>query len=1631
MNALFFSRLLLLFALLFSPLSLYAQTPLYSDPLDDASAPALGTLVNRNGQFIAGQGWKATSTSSQLMITLPQNLPGEGVFIVDVTNFDPVSQNADVKQQIINLYSQANGSKDVFYSGGSWFNIRTGTGYTTGPGVAGFKFLASPNGIDARGEQRCLESSTWNLNQTYEFRVAWNSRDISVYVDGERQSTLGFAGQNEPFRYIFLGTDNVYQGQAGPIYSNLRIYGSGDTPPPPPTGDVYFTDISAAAGVNGYSAQGYGHTVSFTDIDGDGRSELMIGNATVDALVPMQLYWNEGNQLFDEQAALRGVDQPGMITAMVNADFDLDGDFDLFQANMLYTGLGFMGPNRLFINNGSGYYREHESSGLTAQGNNTRGAVAFDADGDGDLDLYCVNWGQANELYLNDGQGRFTRVFQGAEGSDHPEDYGQLGVTAADIDNDGDIDLYVCRRPADNQRAENFLFINDGTSRFTEEAVARGVNYPGRSHGAVFADVDNDGDLDLFVINYAEPDGELPLLGVFINDGDGYFSDRTNTFNIRVSGYHLLFADVDNDTDLDLYLIRNADKEPGARAELYLNDGSGGFTKQNDTGLEVGSQDARGAAAADIDGDGDVDFVVAFRQGTPVLLRNDSETDNHYLQFLARGPRGDYGGIGSKVTIYKAGHLGDANNILGHQQVVSNFGYLSQSDPVLHFGLGEHGRCDVRVIRTDGSIVDYSSVAAGQLLEMPVEPTLSLERYQGDNQSAAIFSELAEPLVIRLRDAQQQPAAGIEVTFSLLEGEGEFFPSSRVTTNNLGLAEVRFRFGRQIGQHRLQATVAGVSPVEFTATALMAPPTATLLGDGQSGRAGRELSQPVGVRLTDVMNNPIADYPVRFLALGSSGVVDGANTVEKVTDNDGIAIALWTVGTGVGTDTLLIIGDFVATDTLMATASVTAGPAARLHSLVASPADPIAPGYTFRDPFAVRVVDEFGNAVSGHSVRFTVIEGGGNLEGREMREMFSDNQGEAGVIWTLGPVRGPKQVLSAFAEINGTPLEDSPVTWVVVPRRLPDPQRSTLTATSPIPADGLSASRLEVVLLDSTGFDVGSGFRVQFEISGTDNRVVFVDSLSDADGRITAFLSSTASEVKQVRVRVMGLNLVLDTTVWVEFQPSQIIPASFQSISGNNQVGTVGKELAEPFVVQVLGRGGDPMADHPVVFRVGSEQGRIGGEQNVSLMTDADGMARVLLTLGTRAGQRNHWVQAMAANAHDTLLFVVSALPDVPERLFAVSGDSQQVAVNSELPLPLIVQVWDRYENPCPQELVTFTALDDGRILTPQPVSSDSLGRAECRIAVGEQDKQYVYEARLDGGAWHQFFAFARNQANQPPIILSFLPTDTLVQANAGDRIDFWLQIVDADGDSLSTVWLINDVPSGEGSAFTLLAYETLPSPTRIVACVSDGQDNVSREWIVHVQSVSVELSAFYGRPRADGTVELRWRVASASQLVGFWVARSESPDVEFQRLHEGPLVTENGQSDYCFVDQTGFSSDGTVYYRLEALDRNGSLQIFGPIAAAGAMPSELVLHPNYPNPFNPTTTLRFSVPERSTVSLRIFSVRGVQVRTLISGRLEPGNHSVLWDAHDDAGMPVPSGLYCAVLDNDRHRQIIKVTLLK
>jgi hypothetical protein len=235
------------------------------------------------------------------------------------------------------------------------------------------------------------------------------------------------------------------------------------------------------------------------------------------------------------------------------------------------------------------------------------GAAAGDFDGDGWMDLYVTRINLPNQLFRNQGDGTFEEV--GAEAGVDLHSWSS-GCAWADIDNDGDQDLFVL-----TFETRNYLYINDGTGQFEEQAAARGVDlerFLGQhpSSSAAFGDVDNDGDLDLMTTAWQLGADQInnPLNRLYLNDGQGNFTDVTNEAGIitPTAGFSPAIADVDGDGWQDILLASDFKS-----SVLYRNLGNGVFVDQTVSSNVGTDENGMGSAVMDIDNDGDLDWFVS------------------------------------------------------------------------------------------------------------------------------------------------------------------------------------------------------------------------------------------------------------------------------------------------------------------------------------------------------------------------------------------------------------------------------------------------------------------------------------------------------------------------------------------------------------------------------------------------------------------------------------------------------------------------------------------------------------------------------------------------------------------------------------------------------------------------------------------------------------------------------------------------------------------------------------------------------------------------------------------------------------------------------------------------------------
>jgi hypothetical protein len=526
-----------------------------------------------------------------------------------------------------------------------------------------------------------------------------------------------------------------------------------------------FVDVAAQAGVTrvldaGRTGKDHlldsaGAGVAFLDYDRDGLLDLYIVNgwrldgATVVERGSNALYRGRPGGRFDDVTIAAGVGGDGEWGAgAFVADYDGDGWPDILVTNF--------GPNVLYRNNGNGTFENvARRVGIEAPGWNT-GAAFFDADGDGDLDLYVASYiaatiedvrnakptlswkglemvafgpfglkGAPDHYFRNDG-GTFVDATSAAGLEDRALAFG-FAVRALDIDFDGDVDLYVA-----NDSDANYLYRNEGNGTFREIGTWAGCGLDEKgaaqaSMGIAAGDVTGDGRWDLFVTNFAEDFSTL-----YAGAAGDVFEDVSRVTGIgpmtfRPMSWGTAFADFDNDADLDLvvangHIYPQIDRHPElvgrfAQRSLYAENLGPGTTPQfRDATADAGPgfetlRSSRGLAVGDYDNDGDLDLILTNLDAPPRLLRNEG-TSGSWLTVIAEDRRGGVGPVGTRVTI----KIGGASQM---RDIASGDSFLSTHDPRPHFGLGSAATVDEVDVRwPDGSHTIRKNVPARQMLRV-------------------------------------------------------------------------------------------------------------------------------------------------------------------------------------------------------------------------------------------------------------------------------------------------------------------------------------------------------------------------------------------------------------------------------------------------------------------------------------------------------------------------------------------------------------------------------------------------------------------------------------------------------------------------------------------------------------------------------------------------------------------------------------------------------------------------------------------------------------------------------------------------------------------------------------------------
>ncbi len=515
---------------------------------------------------------------------------------------------------------------------------------------------------------------------------------------------------------------------------------------------VRFVDVAAESGltllnVHGSAARDYiidtnGNGAAWIDIDNDNDLDALFVNGSSRERIaaggdPMAaLYRNDGSGRFTDVTTSSGMTRRGWGMGVCVGDYDNDGFDDAY--------LTAFGPDVLYRGVGTGRFSDVTTAAGLGDSRWSTGCAFGDYDRDGDIDLYVANYvafderttprpgsrpncrygtlpvmcgprglpGEADALYRNDGNGRFTDVTKAA-GIVDPGRYG-FAALFSDLTGDGWPDIFVA-----NDSVPNLFFRNKRDGTFAEEGLVSGLalSSDGREQagmGADAGDYDGDGRLDVIVTNFSEDYNTL-----YANTGEGLFRDVTHAAGMGVIplpylGWGVGLIDVDNDGRLDL-LAANGHIHPEAdrgglgsrflqRKLLFLNAGGKRF---RDVTNEVGGgllieKASRGAAFGDYDNDGDVDVLVVNLSDRPTLLRNDATSTPHWITIRLIGTKSNRDAIGARVQVRSGGRTQIA-------EVRSGGSYLSHNDMRPHFGLGPATLADAVEIRWPSGLVETAN----------------------------------------------------------------------------------------------------------------------------------------------------------------------------------------------------------------------------------------------------------------------------------------------------------------------------------------------------------------------------------------------------------------------------------------------------------------------------------------------------------------------------------------------------------------------------------------------------------------------------------------------------------------------------------------------------------------------------------------------------------------------------------------------------------------------------------------------------------------------------------------------------------------------------------------------------------
>jgi len=794
----------------------------------------------------------------------------------------------------------------------------------------------------------------------------------------------------------------------------------------------------------------------------------------------------------------------------------------------------------------------------------------------------------------------------------------------------------------------------------------------------------------------------------------------------------------------------------------------------------------------------------------------------------------------------------------------------------------------------------------------------------------------------------------------------------------------------------------------------------------QTANVGTAVSEPIAVLVTDDFNNPVPGVRVKFEVTGGGGSIiktseghsgSGGNfgSGETTTGENGIAYAIWVLGTSPGANTARVrafYNGLALGGPISFSAQGVSSTATTLSYLSGNNQEGLA-GLPAAEPLAVVVTDDQGLAIAGIPVRFVIEAGNGSIV---TPNPVTNYQGVASTKFLLDKSIGLNVVRADSPSLPGSTVQFQ------VNGLVGGPAKMAKFAGDNSQAPANSQTTITIQIMDFYGNPI-AGAESSFRVVQGGGAVQSNDNKTDSRGLASAVILMP-NQMEEVVVRASSnalVNFYKEFTLYTVATSAQ----NFEIYGGNDQDGTVGRSLVHPLVVKVTDQFGNPVAGQEVQWLRTIGGGEVSNDRTT---TNDEGLAITEFTVGAKGNN-----QALA----------IAALLTPGQLTFDAKG------VNNNFPLFDNLQDQQVTEGQLLQYKVGGSDLDNDPLTyeaqnLPSGASFNLNSRTLSWTPDFNKHGEYVVNFFVRDGRGGYDFAPVQItvlNANTPPIISNYTPQETanLLITNQ-DNTRFSIVASDPDpGSGLSYEWrLFADHLPDEGKllstseSFDLVASNYSLGSYQVVGSVSDGnsEDDQNVTWNMDISKVtSVELAAFDVDFNGFDGVGISWKTSKQLDNAGFRLLRSERKDRDYQDLTDGNIKTSES-GEYTFFDRN-VETNRRYYYKLVDVDLSGDRTEHGPIEIFVAAPEKFELSQNYPNPFNPATNIRFQIAKAGLVTLKIYDVLGREVRALVNEKLAADFHTFVWDGRNQNGVLVSSGIYFYRMVSGKFIETKRMLLMK